>query len=218
MKYEKELLEVINLIRDSLETLDFNQLQIFQDQQTKKYPYKAYKEQERKGLNEGSISPVIHINTLAQILYESFRKLDKKNSLIKPIILINDSSAVTGVQKSGAYFINLEQDELIKIDDNVKNMHNKDDLFTRLAIGYTFFLEKFKKTNKDAFTNQIIQELTFMIHQIQNMLVIHGELTDVIKVPAIAEFSTCEEEISPVFLYQELINVHEEGYWDNQKN
>ncbi|MGW6194458.1 hypothetical protein ACWFRC_28525 [Bacillus cereus] len=78
MEYKKEILKVINHIRDDLNTMDFSQIQIDQEQNKKKYAYTIYKERDKDGLEKEKKPPLIQINTLAQILYESFHDLDKK--------------------------------------------------------------------------------------------------------------------------------------------
>ncbi|MGE7635982.1 hypothetical protein ACQKMZ_28130 [Bacillus paramycoides] len=206
MEYKNEILKVINHIRDDLSTVDFSQIQINQEQNKKKYAYTIYKEREKDRLAKEKKPPLIHINTLAQILYESFHDLDKKNSLIRPVIVISDISTVTGVKDSGTYFINLEHDELVKISDYADIPTIKDKVSPRLAIGYMLVLEELKNLGKDTFTSQLVKDLQFMVQSIQHMLAIHGELIDVIKIPVIENLSEYDGDITPVFLYQVLVN------------
>lgn len=82
-------------------------------------PYHVYKQQLNKQASQKeSISlaqPFIHINTLAQILYEAFHNQIFK--ALAPILFVFQPNIVTGISTPGAYAIDFYNDYFIHLKD-----------------------------------------------------------------------------------------------------
>lgn len=120
------------------------------------YPFVIYKDSTENILEKKE--PVIHLNTLAQIIY---RVYSHKSSSQEPLLLVNDPYAIEGVGESG----------LFKID------------FTH---SYVCRVEEIQEVNSDIGVKDlrlgIVHEIndTSSIEQFSKALLLHGELREVI--------------------------------------
>lgn len=147
----------------------------------------------------------IHINVLVQLLYGVFKKIDFQKSLIVPTIVILDSLTVTNVTEPGVYIVDFEGEQMVRIDD-VKNLEREKNHNASLAIGYAIQLNNLVHVSPDDIDMRIEEELMYMIHRMNELLNIHGELTCDFEENTIKESGLYHYNLSAIFLYQWIIN------------
>ncbi|PFK33244.1 hypothetical protein COI93_18610 [Bacillus cereus] len=134
----------------------------------------------------------IHINILAQLLYEAFKEIDLTNSPVVPFLIISNPVAVQNIHVPGIYTMNFVCDELKYICD-VDRLQNED---ATLAIGYTIQHSRLEHL----LDKEVEKVLLYMIKRIKKFLDIHGELTCYFEVAIKEESLLYENNLSPVFL------------------
>lgn len=129
--------------------------------------------------------PVVHKNTLGQILYESF--IDQRFNLdspVLPVILILSKNTVDGINIPGFYLFSPE-DSLYTLVGGINENHNiwsviegirhQNGIHSNLAIGYSINIPRLKTDNNYNPLRNTINNLT---SKVSHMLEIHGELKD----------------------------------------
>lgn len=147
----------------------------------------------------------IHINVLVQLLYGVFKKIDFQKTLVVPTIVILDSLTVTNVDEPGVYIVDFEGEQLVRID-NVKNLEREKNHSASLAIGYAVQLNNLVHVSPEDIDIRIEEELLYMIHRMNELLNIHGELTCDFEENTIQESGLYQCNLSAIFLYQWIIN------------
>lgn len=116
--------------------------------------------------------PIIHKNTLGQILYESF--LDERNCEVLPLLFVLDSDVVEGINTPGIYYLDIEKDIyscLMEIEK--EEFTSFFSIGTDLAIGYA--VKKKYVKQKDTLEGKL-ETIHKQINNINSMLLIHGGL------------------------------------------
>ncbi|MBG9691490.1 MULTISPECIES: hypothetical protein [Lysinibacillus] len=118
--------------------------------------------------------PIIHINTLAQIMYEALKGYDYESLPIIPTIIILSGNTVWGISDEGIYLIDFYKEILfpIKYIEEDWNAIKKESKST-LAIGY---LER-KNVIKTQKFKEVVEEISLKMRQV---IELHGELSDII--------------------------------------
>ncbi|MEN1936715.1 hypothetical protein AAIE21_14225 [Paenibacillus sp. 102] len=140
----------------------------------------------------------IHINILAQLLYEAFKEIDLTNSPVVPVLIISNPVAVQNIHVPGIYTMNFVCDELKYICD-VDRLQNED---ATLAIGYTIQ----RSSLEQLLDKEVEKVLLYMIKRIKRFLDVHGELTCYFEVAVKEDGLLYENNLSPVFLCQWIVN------------
>lgn len=140
--------------------------------------YYIYKKESFLEKHQDMELPFMHLNVLAQMLYEAFH--DRSLTKVKPVVLIFKEHIVEGLISPGAYFIDFENDcfikaESIDIQELKEEFKDREDV---LAIGY-ISLEGDNQSLRDI--NQL-EDLAViseeLIDRLKEVLYIHGELKD----------------------------------------
>ena len=140
----------------------------------------------------------VHINILAQLLYEAFKEIDLKNSPVVPVLIISNPVAVQNIHVPGIYTMNFVCDELIYICD-VDCLQNE---IATLAIGYTIQRSRLERL----LDKEVEKVLLYMIKRVKKFLDIHGELTCYFEIAVKEDILLYENNLSPVFLCQWILN------------
>ncbi|CAM4057388.1 hypothetical protein BAMA_00615 [Bacillus manliponensis] len=133
--------------------------------------YYIYKKESLLEKHQDMELPFMHLNVLAQMLYEAFH--DRSLNKVKPIVLIFKEHIVEGLISPGAYFIDFENDCFIKAE-SIDIQELKEEFKDRgdvLAIGYI----SLEGDNQLEDLAVISEEL---IDRLKEILCIHGELKD----------------------------------------
>ncbi|WP_144569621.1 hypothetical protein [Bacillus pseudomycoides] len=140
----------------------------------------------------------VHINILAQLLYEAFKEIDLTNSPVVPVLIISNPVAVQSIYVPGIYTMNFVCDEFMYIGD-VDRLQNE---VATLAIGYTIQHSRLERL----LDKEVEKMLLYMIKRIKKFLDIHGELTCSFEIAVKEDVLLYENNLSPVFLCQWIVN------------
>ncbi|PED69535.1 hypothetical protein CN680_21995 [Bacillus pseudomycoides] len=143
----------------------------------------------------------VHINILAQLLYEAFKEIDLTNSPVVPVLIISNPVAVQSIYVPGIYTMNFVCDEFMYICD-VDRLQNE---VATLAIGYTIQHSRLERLLDE----EVEKVLLYMIKRINKFLDIHGELTCSFEIAVKEDVLLYENNLSPVFLCQWIVNREE---------
>jgi hypothetical protein len=117
--------------------------------------------------------PIVHKNTLGQILYECF--LDEKDFEVLPLLFVLSSDVVEGIDTPGIYYLDIEKNcYSCLMDIEKKELNSLFAIGTDLAIGYAAKKKYVKLKDTLEGTLETIQQ---QINSIDSMLFIHGGLT-----------------------------------------
>ncbi|PHD16506.1 hypothetical protein COF46_13040 [Bacillus pseudomycoides] len=133
----------------------------------------------------------VHINILAQLLYEAFKEIDLTNSPVVPVLIISNPVAVQSIYVPGIYTMNFVCD--------VDRLQNE---VATLAIGYTIQHSRLERL----LDKEVEKMLLYMIKRIKKFLDIHGELTCSFEIAVKEDVLLYENNLSPVFLCQWIVN------------
>ncbi|PEI39559.1 hypothetical protein [Bacillus pseudomycoides] len=140
----------------------------------------------------------VHINILAQLLYEAFKEIDLTNSPVVPVLIISNPVAVQSIYVPGIYTMNFVYDEFMYIC-HVDRLQNE---VATLAIGYTIQHSRLERL----LDKEVEKMLLYMIKRIKKFLDIHGELTCSFEIAVKEDVLLYENNLSPVFLCQWIVN------------
>lgn len=122
---------------------------------------------------------IIHINTLAQIFYESFssKQVDQLSSI--PILFLFEKSVVEGVKLPGAYILDITNDSflLLKDVDIEKLKITLGVTKPVIAVGYVLN-EELKETYSP---ERILEESRDLSNSLIEMLDLHGDLSSYVE-------------------------------------
>jgi len=122
---------------------------------------------------------IIHINTLAQIFYESFsgKQVDQLSSI--PILFLFEKSVVEGVKLPGAYILDLTNDSFLLLKDVDIEKLKLTLRVTKpvIAVGYVLN-EELEETN---FPERILEESRELSNSLIEMLDLHGDLSSYVE-------------------------------------
>ncbi|MGM9922283.1 MAG: hypothetical protein ACI33O_13600 [Bhargavaea sp.] len=124
-----------------------------------------------------SFQPMLHMNTLAQMLYEAFsRKEGESRGLLTGVILFREG-VVEGLPGPGVYVPDFRQDAFRLTDRidvrRIRHHLGPTGLKTPLAVGY--FL---KGTYPEEETGRLRKMSMDLAHGLSSVLSLHGNLTD----------------------------------------
>lgn len=150
-----------------------------------KVPCRLIKPSDPPDIRGADMWPIMHKNTLGQILYETFPSTTlHSNHLISPIVVILSDTAVQGLDAPGLYVLDSHLNQYTSIREFVqgddissrfRKIKQSNDINSNLAIGHSINLHKLiTNKNYDMFVNEI-DNLTI---QIKQMLKIHGSIED----------------------------------------
>lgn len=149
-------------------------------------PYRVYKHPLNKQISQKEVmslvKPFIHINTLAQILYEVFH--NQTLTALVPILFVFQPNAINGISTPGAYSIDFYNDYFVYLKDiNIQEFKaGIGEQKGPLAIGYLINKNESIQHSKE-FMYQTLQKQTIeCVIGLQNQLHLHGELEDQIQV------------------------------------
>ncbi|MGE1217258.1 hypothetical protein [Bacillus toyonensis] len=148
-------------------------------------PYHVYKQQLNKQASQKeSISlaqPFIHINTLAQILYEAFH--NQIFTALAPILFVFQPNIVTGISTPGAYAIDFYNDYFVHLKDiNVQVFKaGIGEEKGPIAIGYMINQSESIQHSKEFMYPKLQDQTTECMLALQKQLQIHGELEEQIQ-------------------------------------
>ncbi|WP_243525042.1 hypothetical protein [Bacillus pseudomycoides] len=140
----------------------------------------------------------VHINILAQLLYEAFKEIDLTNAPVVPVLIISNPVAVQNIHVPGIYTMNFVYDEFMYICD-ADRLQNE---VATLAIGYTIKHSRLEQL----LDKEVEKVLLHMIKSIKKFLDIHGELTCYFEITVKEAGLLYENNLSPVFLCQWIVN------------
>ncbi len=145
-------------------------------------PYHVYKHPLNKQASQKEIvslvKPLIHMNTLAQILYESFH--NQTFTALVPILLVFQPNIVTGISTSGAYSIDFYNDYFVHLKDiNIQELRAKiGKQKGPIAIGYMINQNESIQHSKEFMYQRLKEQTTECMLALQKNLHIHGELEE----------------------------------------
>ncbi|AST93579.1 hypothetical protein BC6307_21065 [Sutcliffiella cohnii] len=161
-------LEVGKVTNKSLNDGAYINFQLFKKNQLSKKKETANKEN----------LPIIHLNTLAQIIYEALKEYDSEDIPIIPTIIVIRENTVSGINNKGIYLIDFIKEILIPLNNIVEDDWNalKKESLSSLAIGYLIREED----NKQFKMNKIKDNAQEMILKMSKFIDLHGELKDIV--------------------------------------
>ncbi|PDY44366.1 hypothetical protein [Bacillus pseudomycoides] len=148
-------------------------------------PYHVYKHPLNKQASQKeSISlahPFIHINTLAQILYEAFH--NQTFTAVAPILFVFQPNIVTGISTPGAYAIDFYNDYFVHLKDiNIQEFKaGIGEKKGPIAIGYLINQSESIQHSKEFMYQKLQDQTTECMLALQKQLHIHGELEEQIQ-------------------------------------
>ncbi|PGD55766.1 hypothetical protein COM38_07275 [Bacillus toyonensis] len=148
-------------------------------------PYHVYKQLLNKQASQKeSISlaqPFIHIDTLAQILYEAFH--NQTFTALVPILFVFQPNIVTGISTPGAYAIDFHNDHFIHLKAiNIQEFKaGIGEKKGPIAIGYMINQSTSIHHSKEFMYPRLQDQTTECMLALQKQLRIHGELEDQIQ-------------------------------------
>ncbi|MGE7875189.1 hypothetical protein [Bacillus paramycoides] len=148
-------------------------------------PYHVYKHPLQKHASQKEIisldKPLIHINTLAQILYEAFHNQTFK--ALVPILVVLQANVVTGISTPGAYSIDLYNDYFVHLKEiNIQELKAEiGEQKGPLAIGYTINQNESIQHSKEFMYQRLKEQTTECMLVLQKKLHVHGELEEEIQ-------------------------------------
>ncbi|MEI3895998.1 MULTISPECIES: hypothetical protein [Bacillus] len=148
-------------------------------------PYHVYKQLLNKQASQReSISlaqPFIHIDTLAQILYEAFH--NQTFTALLPILFVFQPNIVTGISTPGAYAIDFHNDHFIHLKAiNIQEFKaGIGEKKGPIAIGYMINQSTSIHHSKEFMYPRLQDQTTECMLALQKQLHIHGELEDQIQ-------------------------------------
>ncbi|MEH6892049.1 hypothetical protein V7024_20710 [Bacillus sp. JJ864] len=148
-------------------------------------PYHVYKHPFRKHASQKEMISVvksfIHINTLAQILYEAFH--DQTFTALVPILFVFQPNIVTGISTPGTYSINFYHDYFVHLKDiNIQELQPKiGEQKGPIAIGYMINQNESIQHSKEFMYQRLKEQTTECMLALQKKLHIHGELEEQIQ-------------------------------------
>ncbi|HHK5543099.1 hypothetical protein GTY48_21175 [Bacillus thuringiensis] len=182
----KNSIDMINNINYHLDLGRENnqRLQDFSNEQDV-LPYHVYKQLLNKQASQKeSISlaqPFIHIDTLAQILYEAFH--NQTFTALVPILFVFQPNIVTGLSTPGAYAIDFHNDHFIHLKAiNIQEFKTGiGEKKGPIAIGYMINQSTSIHHSKEFLYPRLQGQTTECMLALQKQLHIHGELEDQIQ-------------------------------------
>lgn len=182
----KNSIDMINNINYHLDLGRENnqRLQDFSNEQDV-LPYHVYKQLLNKQASQKeSISlaqPFIHIDTLAQILYEAFH--NQTFTALVPILFVFQPNIVTGLSTPGAYAIDFHNDHFIHLKAiNIQEFKTGiGEKKGPIAIGYMINQSTSIHHSKEFMYPRLQDQTTECMLALQKQLHIHGELEDQIQ-------------------------------------
>ncbi|ENQ3105642.1 hypothetical protein ACEOWJ_001625 [Bacillus cereus] len=145
-------------------------------------PYHVYKHSLNKQAPQKEMSslvkPLIHMNTLAQILYEAFH--NQTFTALVPILFVFQPSIVTGISTPGAYSIDFCNDYFVHLKDiNIQELKAKiGEQKGPVAIGYMINQSGNIQHSKEFMYQKLKEQATECMLALQKKLHIHGELEE----------------------------------------
>lgn len=149
-------------------------------------PYRVYKHLLNKPIPQKEVmslvKPFIHIDTLAQILYEVFH--NQTLTALVPILFVFQPNAVTGISTPGAYSIDFNNDYFIHLKDiNIQEFKSGiGEQKGPLAIGYLVNKNESIQHSKEFMYQKLKEQTTECMLGLQKKLQLHGELEEQIQI------------------------------------
>ncbi|SFH97255.1 MULTISPECIES: hypothetical protein [unclassified Bacillus (in: firmicutes)] len=148
-------------------------------------PYHVYKQPLRKHASQKEmislVKPFIHINTLAQILYEAF--YDQTFTTLVPILFVFQPNIVTGISTPGAYSIDFYHDYFVHLKDiNIQELQARiGEQKGLVAIEYMINQNESIQHSKEFMYQRLKEQTTECMLALQKKLYLHGELEEQIQ-------------------------------------
>ncbi|MDP7978545.1 hypothetical protein [Bacillus multifaciens] len=148
-------------------------------------PYHIYKHPLNKQALQKEMSslvkPLIHINTLAQILYEAFH--NQTFTALVPILFVFEPNVVTGISTPGTYSIDFYHDYFVHLKDiNIQELKARiGEQKGPVAIGYMINQNESIQHSKEFMYQRLKEQTTECMLALQKKLHIHGELEEQIQ-------------------------------------
>ncbi|HDX9588344.1 TPA: hypothetical protein ROX98_001289 [Bacillus pseudomycoides] len=148
-------------------------------------PYHIYKHPLNKQASQKEMSslvkPLIHMNTLAQILYEAFH--NQTFTALVPILFVFEPNVVTGISTPGTYSIDFYHDYFVHLKDiNIQELKARiGEQKGPVAIGYMINQNESIQHSKEFMYQRLKEQTTECMVALQKKLHIHGELEEQIQ-------------------------------------
>ncbi|ENQ3077258.1 hypothetical protein ACEOWG_000406 [Bacillus cereus] len=148
-------------------------------------PYHIYKHPLNKQASQKEMSslvkPLIHINTLTQILYEAFH--NQTFTALVPILFVFEPNVVTGISTPGTYSIDFYHDYFVHLRDiNIQELKARiGEQKGPVAIGYMINQNESIQHSKEFMYQRLKEQTTECMLALQKKLHIHGELEEQIQ-------------------------------------
>ncbi|ENQ3077059.1 hypothetical protein ACEOWG_000200 [Bacillus cereus] len=145
-------------------------------------PYHVYKHPLNKQASQKEmislVKPLIHMNTLAQILYEAFH--NQIFTALVPILFVFESNNVTGISTPGAYSIDFYNDYFVHLKDiNIQELKaGIGEQKGPVAIGYMINQNESIQHSKEFMYQKLKEQTIECMVALQKKLHIHGELEE----------------------------------------
>lgn len=123
---------------------------------------------------------LVHKNTLAQIIYESFYREGMELNCIAPVLIVLDQSQISGFYFPGFYSFYLQEEKFrfikeidIELVNNFKQFMDKNNIRSSLALGYALF-----DVDHAVSQEQVSSEISQAISRFSNLIHLHGGLKE----------------------------------------
>ncbi|MFJ7936238.1 hypothetical protein [Sporosarcina sp. NPDC096371] len=193
---QKDVMRNVNFLMNNNEKIQ-NRIALTNFKGTDVVKCKIFKSNEVQDIDKESV-PLVHINTLAQMLYIAFyEKTQMKDNPI-PLLFIFEPKLVEGAEMAGAYALDLQNDSFLLLKHiNVEKLkeavgENK----PLLAIGYVLDDMSIQHLGNETLSKQIIEESENLALALDKVLDLHGELQGLLE----TTFQLKDLEIPLLFL------------------
>lgn len=139
-------------------------------------PFRIFRSDQASATHD-SEEPMLHVNTLAQILYEAFRRKEVEFCELTPGVILFRESVVEGLPGPGVYVPDFRHDAFRLTDRidvrRIRHQRGPSGLKAPLAIGY------FQNgSHPEEETARLRRKSVDLAHGLSAVLSLHGSLTD----------------------------------------
>ncbi|KZE37485.1 hypothetical protein AV656_13050 [Bhargavaea cecembensis] len=139
-------------------------------------PFRIFRSDRTPAAHESN-EPMLHVNTLAQMLYEAFRRKEEAARELTPGVILFREGVVEGLPGPGVYVPDFRKDAFRLTDRidirQIRHQLGPSGLKTPLAVGY------FQNgIHPDQETDRLRGMSLELAHGLSSVLSLHGNLTD----------------------------------------
>ncbi|MFJ7941151.1 hypothetical protein ACIQYG_22055 [Peribacillus sp. NPDC096622] len=138
---------------------------------------------QKKTFERHNYVPIVHLNTLAQMLYEAFKENESLDSFLAPVVIVLKKNVVEGIKNEGIYLFNLKNEAFVPIKniDLSGTMPLLKKSQYNLAVGYVLTLEAIEKYDYKTLNVMFKKESEAMMIKLKKILELHGELECIVE-------------------------------------